>query len=710
MTPGSNGTQAPAAAPAPQAAPQATRRQGRMALRSVATMWPGLPGMMTVGAGDYWTYREMLANPTVQIARAAAMAPVKKMEWTFDADDDTPDEITEFVSEAITRLREPIVGQACRACDFGFQAFEVVWVYDAEGGRVVPSFVKPLLPDLTNLMVNEGGELVQVANTGATLSRGRFLVYSYDVEGDDWYGRSRLENIRDTAWRAWKDTFGKSGKYTTKCSTVVPIMVYPIGESVDPVTGDVTRNEDIAAAGLSKLAQADGIAMPRSYSAATEDMLREATGSLAELADWEIKFLETRAGHGTELVAMLQHWERLMVRGYLLPERAATEGVYGNKAEAEAHGDIGIAIAEEVAAGIVASVNRDVIEHLLVANFGERYRKAVRLRALPLSDEAKGFFRDVAKQLLADPAYAAKIDADSLLDGAGLPKSEEIVDVASEDPAVVGQPADPAATVATGTTPATAAVPAGGAAVQDTALNGSQIDSLMGMIEKAAANQIPMASLKPLLQAAFPSMPESRIDALIAPLANFKPAAPPEDAATALMRGVYSEMRKPALELAQHKYSTAMVYLPHAAAQVFEDAFGTIDPNDIAEDLGDDPHVTIRYGLHTQDPEDVRRVIGGSKRARIRTADVVSIFENPDADVVKVDVESEDLVRMNADLASLPHTDTKPGYKPHVTIAYVKPGTGKKYAGAKIRTTEFGVSKVVFSDTNGAQSEIALGG
>jgi 2'-5' RNA ligase len=47
-------------------------------------------------------------------------------------------------------------------------------------------------------------------------------------------------------------------------------------------------------------------------------------------------------------------------------------------------------------------------------------------------------------------------------------------------------------------------------------------------------------------------------------------------------------------------------------------------------------------------------------------------------DVVKIDVQSQDLIDLNQRLRSnIEHTNDYPEYQPHITVAYVKRGTAK---------------------------------
>lgn len=133
-----------------------------------------------------------------------------------------------------------------------------------------------------------------------------------------------------------------------------------------------------------------------------------------------------------------------------------------------------------------------------------------------------------------------------------------------------------------------------------------------------------------------------------------------------------------------------------------------------------EPHVTVKYGLHTSDPDDVREVVEKFGPVAL-TLGKSSIFPAKESDsqrggdeydVVKVDVDSPDLVRLNRLLAgALDHTDTHPKYQPHVTLAYVKPGYGARYAGrGDVDGMKLSLTRLVFSDADGLRTVIELAG
>lgn len=163
---------------------------------------------------------------------------------------------------------------------------------------------------------------------------------------------------------------------------------------------------------------------------------------------------------------------------------------------------------------------------------------------------------------------------------------------------------------------------------------------------------------------------------------------------------------------APHEFSSTQVNLSGSIAEKIAEFAKRIPDADLADDGREDqPHITVKYGLHGDNADEVRAALSGEKPIKV-TFGKVSLFQtNDDYDVVKVDVDSPDLHRLNKKIAELPHTDTFPDYKPHATIAYVKKGKGGKYAGNRFLNGQVArLSSLVFSDKNRQQVEIQLDG
>ena len=95
------------------------------------------------------------------------------------------------------------------------------------------------------------------------------------------------------------------------------------------------------------------------------------------------------------------------------------------------------------------------------------------------------------------------------------------------------------------------------------------------------------------------------------------------------------------------------------------------------------PHVTLLYGIVEEeiDPTVIADMIEQKMEPLTVKISDVDVFENGKFDVVKynVPVTKELLQYRNMLKDSFKNVQTYSEYKPHITIAYVKPGEGAKY-------------------------------
>lgn len=134
----------------------------------------------------------------------------------------------------------------------------------------------------------------------------------------------------------------------------------------------------------------------------------------------------------------------------------------------------------------------------------------------------------------------------------------------------------------------------------------------------------------------------------------------------------------------QVEYGCLMLFLD---VPVWEKITSIIQPEDLYVKDGEygiekEPHCTILYGFHDEvNAEDVFDLV--KKNMPLKPIEIrvkgISMFENNDFDVVKFDVNSDELKRLNGIMKQLPNTNEFPEYHAHITIAYVKKGEGKKY-------------------------------
>lgn len=162
----------------------------------------------------------------------------------------------------------------------------------------------------------------------------------------------------------------------------------------------------------------------------------------------------------------------------------------------------------------------------------------------------------------------------------------------------------------------------------------------------------------------------------------------------------------------RHDYSSTQVNITGPAATAMHKLAMSIPEKDLAPDGREtESHVTVKYGLHFQTPSlRLRQALKQFGPVSL-TFGKTSLFQNPDADVLKVDVNSPDLQRLNALISRMvPTHDTHPTYHAHATIAYLRPGRGKKYAGDKSldgKTMTF--DAITFSGKRGHREKLSLG-
>jgi 2'-5' RNA ligase len=161
------------------------------------------------------------------------------------------------------------------------------------------------------------------------------------------------------------------------------------------------------------------------------------------------------------------------------------------------------------------------------------------------------------------------------------------------------------------------------------------------------------------------------------------------------------------------EYGCAMLYFNFPEIYKIQDA---INPKDLYEEEGDrsfgfeeEPHTTLLFGLHEEViVEDVRKVLDNFTFSTCTLLNA-SLFENPDYDVLKFDVKGENLHAANAALAQYPHTTNFPDYHPHLTVAYLQPGTGKKYVKMlKNQKFELVPQYAVYSQPSGVKTKIPI--
>ena len=169
----------------------------------------------------------------------------------------------------------------------------------------------------------------------------------------------------------------------------------------------------------------------------------------------------------------------------------------------------------------------------------------------------------------------------------------------------------------------------------------------------------------------------------------------------------------------QRDFSSTQINLPKAitneiiafSKEHIPDSFLYQKENNAYDDYGREinSHVTILYGLKDEDPDAAKKILEQQRPVVLKLGRISAFDTNDEYDVIKIDVNSPDLHKLHKLLKALPFHNDYPRYQPHVTIAYVKKGKGKRIIGNGTFDGEIiKTNKVVFSSLNGDKTEIEL--
>jgi hypothetical protein len=167
----------------------------------------------------------------------------------------------------------------------------------------------------------------------------------------------------------------------------------------------------------------------------------------------------------------------------------------------------------------------------------------------------------------------------------------------------------------------------------------------------------------------------------------------------------------------KHQYSCVQYNLPTQVAQQVISWGNTHVPDEILYSPPEDStygresliHCTVFFGLHTDSAVPVVPLLENESPFSIRLGQI-SCFSNDFFDVLKIDVSSDNLIRLHNKLGGcLSSTRKFKNYIPHITIAYLKKGEGNKFIGSKTFDKRMiFVDVLSFSSKNGSRCRVRL--
>lgn len=356
----------------------------------------------TLPRGTYRTYRKMRADPTIALARAVVMGPIVASSWSFEADDGVPEPRLAFIRDQVEPHRRAFVRQALAGMiDFGWQGWEKVYAIEAAAGdtpRLVLRTLKPLLHDITRIEVDKDtGAFRGFKQEDVTVPPASTVLITHEQEGDNYYGRARLENVRKPWWW-WEVENEAATEYGRKIAGVKIIIHYPPGTSVNK-DGVEEPNYRIARRLANSIVANSAVCVPNEYNSHADDRAADKP----EKRRWIVDLLEDKGGRQPDFANRLRYLDALKFRGLHRSERVAMEGQYGTKAESGEHAAIGATDGELLSEAIAAAFNAQVIDPTLALNFGPEAVGTVRVTPSPLEDNKAAVALDLIREWAKSP-------------------------------------------------------------------------------------------------------------------------------------------------------------------------------------------------------------------------------------------------------------------------------------------------------------------
>ncbi len=370
-------------------------------------------------AGTLAELRVVKNDPTVSLARRLLVSAVQAGSWNIEGEEDVPEEMIEFM-EHVLKLRDGYIYNsiAFGQVDYGWMGFEKIFKVD-ENSRIIIDSLKPLLHDITTILVTEQGKFNgyrqrPLTGMAVDVKVQKCLHTQFAVEAGNLYGVPLLEAIRATS-DSWFECNAGAKRYDNKVAGSHWVIYYPPGTSV--IDGVSTDNGEVAGLVLAAMQSSGSVAVPTTSVTVLQEILNK---PIADLYAWRVELVDDKAGKQSSFADRLNYLDKQKVRGLGLPERAILEGSFGTKAEAGEHGNWALLNLEATDKNLVVMFNEQVIDQLVELNFGSQWVDKIKLIALPLVDTQVEFLRKLYLDI-QDP----NLDVEKLAGRLDLPQTED---------------------------------------------------------------------------------------------------------------------------------------------------------------------------------------------------------------------------------------------------------------------------------------------
>jgi hypothetical protein len=392
-------------------------------------------------------YLSLLLDPVLAAARMFALNPIRIGRAKLaKVREDAPDDWKQPLEDMTKPLLTPYVEDGVWGVDMGWAGFQNVWER-RDGLFWLADVIACRQEADSGILVDKGtGNKVGVRWNGVDLQGHKCFSYTHDRRGQQWLGRSRLENVLE-AIENWRELNSMTAKMGRKAGGVVVMTGYPPGADATKAAANKTLADAFGRAITSGAAYGSyptlgGLTEDKIKAMAPADIVK-----LAEMSLWQFKILDL-GDPGTSISSTTEekrYLDELKCLGYGVPPQAILHGTFGARADTASKGGSGTAMNESVNKGVYDAFNQGALNSILELNYGKEARDSYRWEPEPLEDQQSVFDREILKMVAqsdAGMAYLSKrFQLDAIAERNGLPKRTE--DAKPDDviqPVAVAQP------------------------------------------------------------------------------------------------------------------------------------------------------------------------------------------------------------------------------------------------------------------------------